>query len=112
MSHHYIVPQYTNNTSMPGFSFHHLPLHNENVLTNGWLISKQLTLQLMNIHVSAVNISKEEKSEDNDDISMIFAWSETTKNLGLLVKNMIIQLLHHLHITAWSNGKTSSRESC
>ena len=45
--------------------FHHLPLHNENLLTSGLLISKELTLQLMNIGVSTMNILKE------DDIPMI-----------------------------------------
>ena len=38
MPHHCIVPLCTNNSSMPGLSFHRLPLHNENLLTK-WLVN-------------------------------------------------------------------------
>ena len=48
--------------------FHHLPLHNENLLTSGLLISKDLTLQLMNIGVSTMNTMNILKE---DDIPMI-----------------------------------------
>jgi len=33
----------------------------------------------MNIHISAVNISKKEKRGGKDDITTTFAWSKTTK---------------------------------
>jgi len=57
---------------VPGLSFHHLPLHNEIILTK-WLVDiKRISTQVNEYSCSAVIISKEEK-EGKDDISMTFA---------------------------------------
>ena len=79
MPHHCIVPQCTNNSSMPGLSFHYLPLHNENVLTK-WLVNiKRVNTPANEYSRIYSEHFKEEKKRGKDDISMTFAWSKTTK---------------------------------
>ena len=79
MPHHCIVPQCTNNSSMPGLSFHRLPLHNENLLTK-WLVN----IKRVNTPVNEYSCVCSEhfeggKKKGKDDIPTIFAWSKTTK---------------------------------
>jgi len=100
MPHHCIVPQCTNNSSMPGLSLHHLPLHNENLLTKWPVNIKRIKTPVNKYSCICSEHFKGGKKRGKDDISMIFAWSKTTKPRPA-PKECVIQLLHHLYITAF-----------
>ena len=79
MPHHCIVPECTNNSSMPGLSFHRLPLHNENLLTK-WLVNIKRVNTPVNEYSRVCSEHFEGgKKKGKDDIPTIFAWSKTTK---------------------------------
>ena len=79
MPHHCIVPQCTNNSSIPGLSFHRVPLHNENLLTK-WLVNIKRVNTPVNEYSRVCSEHFEGgKKKGKGDIPTIFAWSKTTK---------------------------------
>ena len=80
---------------MPGFSFHLLPLHNENLLTK-WLVN----VRRVNTPVSEYSHICSEHFEggqkkDRANIPTIFAWSKTTTPRPPPEECEV----HHLHFT-------------
>ena len=74
MPHHCIVPQCSNNSTMPGLSFYRFPLHDQNLLDK-WLVNIRRSNIRLNEYSRVCSAHFEGgKKSDKNPITTVFPW--------------------------------------